>query len=385
MNSLISIRRLGQSLWLDFISRQLLTSGELEQRIDEDMLGGVTSNPAIFERAIGGSTDYDKRIGELAQLGESAEAIYTHLMIADIQMACDLFRSLYERNENPRDGYVSIEVSPTLAYDTLGTLAEARQLWQAVGRPNVMIKVPATVEGLPVIEQLTAEGINVNVTLIFGLERYRLVAEAYLSGLEKRHRTGESLNKIDSVASFFLSRIDGLIDPLLAALIENGGSSGEQAQPLIGQVAIASAKQAYQLYKELFSGSRWEALQANGANRQRLLWASTGNKNPAYDELKYVEGLIGPQTINTVPVETIAIFKQRGLPANRLEQGLPQAQAVLNNFDQTGLDLQKLTDQLVTDGVQKFISSLNNLLNLIEKKRLAAVQETRKVFPESVK
>jgi transaldolase len=373
MNPLVDIRRLDQSLWLDFISRKVLTNGELKRRIDEDALRGVTSNPAIFEKAIGGSADYDDTIREQAQQGKSAEEIYVGLAVADVQAACDLFRGLYDSHDNSSDGYVSLEVSPKLALDTEGTIAEGRQLWKDVNRPNVMIKVPATKEGLPAIRQLIADGINVNVTLIFGLERYRAVTEAFISGLEDRAKAGQSLEGIDSVASFFLSRIDVLIDPQLEKIASEGGENAELAQSLVGEVALASAKQAYQMYKEIFAGPRWEALASKGANTQRLLWASTGNKNPKYDDLKYVENLIGPKTVNTIPVETMDIFKQKGQPADRLEQGLDKAQEVLRDLPKVGIDLDAQTEQLEKEGVQKFIEPFGKLIDSVEKKRQQAV------------
>jgi transaldolase len=373
MNPLVDIRRLDQSLWLDFISRKVLTNGELKRRIDEDALRGVTSNPAIFEKAIGGSADYDDTIREQAQQGKSAEEIYVGLAVADVQAACDLFRGLYDSHDNSSDGYVSLEVSPKLALDTEGTIAEGRQLWKDVNRPNVMIKVPATKEGLPAIRQLIADGINVNVTLIFGLERYRAVTEAFISGLEDRAKAGQPLEGIDSVASFFLSRIDVLIDPQLEKIAAEGGENAELAQSLVGEVALSSAKQAYQMYKEIFAGPRWEALASKGANTQRLLWASTGNKNPKYDDLKYVENLIGPKTVNTIPVETMDIFKQKGQPADRLEQGLDKAQEVLRDLPKVGIDLDAQTEQLEKEGVQKFIEPFGKLIDSVEKKRQQAV------------
>jgi transaldolase len=378
MNPLVDIRRLDQSLWLDFISRKVLTNGELKRRIDEDALRGVTSNPAIFEKAIGGSADYDDTIREQAQQGKSAEEIYVGLAVADVQAACDLFRGLYDSHDNSSDGYVSLEVSPKLALDTEGTIAEGRQLWKDVNRPNVMIKVPATKEGLPAIRQLIADGINVNVTLIFGLERYRAVTEAFISGLEDRAKAGQSLEGIDSVASFFLSRIDVLIDPQLEKIAAEGGENAELAQSLVGEVALASAKQAYQMYKEIFAGPRWEALASKGANTQRLLWASTGNKNPKYDDLKYVENLIGPKTVNTIPVETMDIFKQKGQPADRLEQGLDKAQEVLRDLPKVGIDLDAQTEQLEKEGVQKFIEPFGKLIDSVEKKRQQAVAASQR-------
>ncbi|WP_223649663.1 transaldolase [Hymenobacter psoromatis] len=372
MNPLVDIRRFDQSLWLDFISRKVLQNGELKKRIDEDALRGVTSNPAIFEKAIGGSADYDDTIKEQARQGKSADDIYMGLAVADVQAACDLFKGLYDSHDNSSDGYVSLEVSPKLANDTQGTIAEGRQLWKAVDRPNVMIKVPATLEGLPAIRTLISEGININVTLIFGLDRYKAVAEAFISGLEDRVKAGQPLARIDSVASFFLSRIDVLIDPQLDKIVAAGGDKAQLAQPLIGEVAIASAKVAYQLYKEIFAGPRWQALADKGAHTQRLLWASTGNKNPKYDDLKYVEGLIGPKTVDTVPVETMAIFKERGKPADTLEQGLDQAKKVLADLPKVGIDLDAQTEQLEKEGVQKFIEPFGKLIDSVEKKRQTA-------------
>ncbi|OGX90979.1 transaldolase [Hymenobacter coccineus] len=373
MNPLVDIRRLDQSLWLDFISRQVLTNGELKRRIAEDALRGVTSNPAIFEKAIGGSADYDDIIIAQGRQGKLAEEIYQGLAVADVQAACDLFRALYDSHDNSSDGYVSLEVSPALAHDTEGTLAEARQLWQAVNRPNVMIKVPATVQGLPAIRTLIAEGLNVNVTLIFGLERYKAVAEAFVLGLEDRANAGQSPADINSVASFFLSRIDVLLDPLLEKIAAQGAEQGPLAQSLVGEVAIACAKQAYQLYKEIFAGPRWQALADKGANTQRLLWASTGNKNPNYDALKYVENLIGPKTVNTVPLETMDLFRQQGQPADRLEQGLDHARQVLTDLPKLGLELDALTQQLEDEGVQKFNEPFGKMLALVEKKRQQAL------------
>jgi transaldolase len=377
MNPLVDIRRFDQSLWLDFISRKVLQNGELKKRIDEDALRGVTSNPAIFEKAIGGSADYDDTIKEQARQGKSAEDIYVGLAVADVQAACDLFRPLYDSKDNSGDGYVSLEVSPKLANDTAGTIAEARQLWKAVDRPNVMIKVPATLEGLPAIRTLISEGININVTLIFGLGRYKAVAEAFISGLEDRVKAGKPLARIDSVASFFLSRIDVLIDPQLDKIVAAGGDKAQLAQPLIGEVAIASAKVAYQMYKEIFAGSRWQALADKGAHTQRLLWASTGNKNPKYDDLKYVQGLIGPKTVDTVPVETMAIFKERGKPADTLEQGLDQAKKVLADLPKVGIDLDAQTEHLEKEGVQKFIEPFGKLIDSVEKKRQAAADAAK--------
>ena len=376
MNPLVAIRQFDQSLWLDFISRPILIDGKLQRRIADEALRGVTSNPAIFAKSIGDSTDYDAAIRALALQGKTTDEIYTSLAVADVQHACDLFRPLYDSANNASDGYVSLEVSPLLVNDTEGTIEEGIRFWKTVDRPNVMIKVPATLEGLPAIRRLIAEGINVNVTLIFGLERYRLVAEAFLAGLEDRVKTGLPLARIDSVASFFLSRIDVLLDPMLEKIAAEGGEKGALAQSLVGEVALASAKQAYQLYKGIFAGPRWAALQAQGAESQRLLWASTGNKNPNYDDLKYVENLIGPKTVNTVPVETLDIFRERGQPAVRLEEGLDKAREVLRRLPELGINLEKQTDFLEVDGAKKFNEPFGKLMASLDTKRRQAQSQS---------
>ena len=375
MNSLVDIRQFDQSLWLDFISRPILIDGKLQHRIQHEALRGVTSNPAIFAKSIGDTADYDSAIKALALQGKTTDEIYTSLAVADVQAATDLFRPLYDGEGHGSDGYVSLEVSPELVNDTEGTIAEGLALWKAVNRPNVMIKVPATLEGLPAIRRLIAEGVNVNVTLIFGLERYQRVAEAFIGGLEDRAKAGLPLARIDSVASFFLSRIDVLIDPMLEKIAAEGGEKGALAQGLVGEVAIASAKQAYQLYKGIFSGPRWEALQAQGAATQRLLWASTGNKNPKYDNLRYVDGLIGPHTVNTVPVETLDLFGKSGKVAVTIENDLDHAKEVLARLPELGLNLDELTQHLEEDGATKFKEPFGKLLQSIEKKRALAVQD----------
>ncbi|UPL47720.1 transaldolase [Hymenobacter sublimis] len=374
MNPLVAIHDFGQSIWLDYIRRNILHNGELQRLITEDGLRGVTSNPAIFEKAIAGSDDYADDIRRLAQQGLSADQIYAELAMADVQQACDLLRPLYDHPENGGDGYVSLEVSPELVNDTEGTVAEGLHFWQTVNRPNVMIKVPATPAGLPAIRQLIAAGVNVNVTLIFSVERYRLVAEAFLAGLEDRAAAGKPIRRIDSVASFFLSRIDVLIDPQLEKLAAEGGEKGALAQSLVGQVAIASAKRAYEVFQEIFAGPRWEALRAQGAQPQRLLWASTGNKNPNYDDLKYVEALIGPNTVNTIPVETLDFYRAKGQPANRLAD--KQEVAVLDRLPELGLDLEALSNQLEQEGAQKFTEPFGKLMRVLEQKRQEALAST---------
>lgn len=381
-NPLVEIRQFDQSIWLDFIRRKILIDGELKSRIDNDALRGVTSNPAIFEKAINGSDDYSSAISALALEGKSTNEIYEELAISDVQQACDQFVGVYKESK-ALDGYVSLEVSPNLINDTEGTIEEGIRFWKAVNRPNVMIKVPATKEGLPAIRRLISEGINVNVTLIFGLDDYRNVVDAYLSGLEDRVKAGKPLANIASVASFFLSRIDVLVDPILEKQIAEGGEKGKTAQFLLGEVAIASAKIAYQIYKELFAQPRFQALKAKGAATQRLLWASTGNKNPKYDDLKYVDALIGPETVNTVPVETLDIFKEKGNPAVRLEDDLVKAQEVLRRLPEVGIDINQVTQQLELEGAKKFTEPFGKLMDALEKKRFKA--STVKVSVSSYK
>ncbi|GAA4377439.1 transaldolase [Hymenobacter koreensis] len=370
-NPLVAIHSFGQSIWLDYIRRNILHNGELQRLIDEDGLRGVTSNPAIFEKAIAGSSDYAADIEQLAARGLSAGQIYAELAVADVQRACDLLRPLHDRPDSGGDGYVSLEVSPELIDDTAGTVAEGLHYWQAVNRPNVMIKVPATLAGLPAIRQLIAAGVNVNVTLIFSVARYRAVAEAFLAGLEDRVRAGQPVQRLDSVASFFLSRIDVLLDPQLEKLAEAGGRLGALAQSVVGEVAIASARQAYTEYQQIFQGPRWAALQAQGARPQRLLWASTGNKNPKYDDLKYVEALIGPDTVNTIPVETLDLYRAKGQPAARLSDA--DGASTLARLPELGLDLEALTRQLEREGARKFTEPFGKLLDVLEQQRQKAL------------
>jgi transaldolase len=366
-NPLEQLGALGQSIWLDYIRRDLMTGGGLKRLIEEDGLRGMTSNPAIFEKAIGDSRDYDEDIRELALEGKSAEAIYESLSQRDVQSAADEFRPLYDRTDG-KDGYVSLEVNPHLAHNTKGTVEEARRLWTALNRPNILIKVPATAEGLPAITQLTGEGINVNVTLLFGLPRYRQVAQAYIAGLEARLARKEPVQRLTSVASFFISRIDTLVDPLLDRIIAQGGPKAALAKAAHGRVAIASAKLAYQAYKELFGSARFGKLAAQGARAQRLLWASTGAKNPDYSDVKYIEALVGPETINTAPLETLNAYRDHGAPESRLEEDLKEARTVLERLSESGIDLNALTRQLEDDGVIKFNKPFDKLLAALERR-----------------
>ena len=366
-NPLIEVKHLGQSLWLDYIQRGLLSSGEFQQLIDNDGICGVTSNPSIFEKAMVEHNDYDAAIKHLQ--GSDANIVYEQLAIEDLQQAADLLNPVYESSQG-RDGYVSFEVAPQLAYDTEATVEEARRLWAALNRPNSLIKVPATLAGVAAIQQLTAAGINVNATLLFSLQRYLEVAQAYISGLEMRAAKGESLTSAASVASFFLSRIDTLVDSQLDAQATANPQPAlqEKAQQLRGQTAIASARLAYQDYKRLFSGARWQRLAAVGASTQRLLWASTSTKDPSYSDIKYVEALIGSDTINTLPMETVAAYRDHGQPALRLEDDIDKAQQVVDDLSEVQLDLIAVTDQLEKEGVQKFSAAYNKLFDNLKQR-----------------
>ena len=358
---------LGQSLWLDYIRRDLIVSGELRRMIEDDGLRGMTSNPSIFEKAIVDSHDYDADIRAMTLEGKGAEEIYEALSRRDVQSAADEFRPVYESTDG-RDGYVSLEVNPHLAHDTKGTVDEARRLWAALNRPNVFIKVPATYDGLHAIQQLVSEGINVNVTLLFGLPRYRQVAEAYITGLEERASRGEPVNRIASVASFFVSRIDALVDPLLDKIIAQAGRESDLAKKARGQVAISSAKSAYQIYKEIFSGERFKRLADKGARTQRLLWASTGTKNPDYSDVKYVEALIGPDTVNTIPLETLGAYRDHGDPELRLETDVREAVGIMARLPELGIHIGRMTHQLEDEGVRKFNEPFDKLMGALAHK-----------------
>jgi transaldolase len=365
-NPLKQIVTLGQSIWLDYIQRNLITSGKLRSLIEEDGLGGMTSNPDIFEKAIVNSHDYDDDIRAMALKGKDVNAIYEALSQRDVQSAADEFRSLYDKLDG-KDGYVSLEVNPHLANDTKGTIEEARRLWKSLNRPNVLIKVPATPAGLPAIQQLISEGININITLLFGLPRYRQVADAYIAGLETRLSQGKPIKHVASVASFFLSRIDVLVDPMLEKLISLGGKETEVAKKVHGQVAIASAKEAYQIYKEFFESDRFKKLIEKGASVQRLLWASTSTKNPNYSDVKYVDELIGPETVNTIPVDTLKAYRDHGDPKLRLEQDVEQALWVLQSLQKLGINIDKVTQQLEDEGVEKFNKAFDTLFDNLKK------------------
>jgi transaldolase len=351
----------GQSVWLDYIHRDLVEHGGLQRLIEEDELRGVTSNPAIFDKAIEGSDVYDDTIRVLAYGGKNAEEICLALMTEDVGRAADTFKPTFDRLQG-RDGFVSIEVSPHLAHDVQGTLNAARRLWKMLSRPNVLIKAPATVEGLQCIRQLISEGINVNVTLLFGLPRYGMVADAYIAGLEDRAAKGLPIDSVASVASFFVSRIDSLVDLMLER-------SGDGARGLRGQIAVSSARIAYQMYKSIFGSERFQKLADLGARTQRVLWASTGTKNPEYPDTKYVDGLIGPDTINTMPPETMDAYRDHGNPAPRLEDNLEEARKNIDRLGELGIDLDRVTQQLEDEGVEKFNKPYDSLISNLAKKR----------------
>jgi transaldolase/glucose-6-phosphate isomerase len=364
MNPLQQLQAAGQSVWLDYIRMDLLESGELARLIAQGEVRGVTSNPTIFQQAIANATLYDDAARPLAQAGWSDERVYEALAVDDIRAATDLFLPLYERTQGA-DGFVSIEVSPRLAYDGPATMAEARRLWFEVNRPNVMIKIPATEPGLPAIEQAIAEGININVTLVFSLRRYAQVMQAYLQGLERRLRAGNSLNHVASVASFFVSRVDTLVDARLDAVLREEGPKAPRAAALLGKAAIANAKLAYAQFKAFFADDRFGQLKEHGARLQRPLWASTSTKNPAYRDVVYVEELIGPHTVNTLPPATLAAFREHGLVQPTIEQGLSAARAQLEGLEQLGLSMEQVTDQLERDGVEKFAEAFEGLLGTL--------------------
>ncbi len=361
-NRLVQLQDFDQSVWLDSISRGLVRSGQLQALVDNDGLRGMTSNPAIFEKAISGSDDYRDQLRALHAAGKSTTEIYEAVAITDIQSACDVLRPVYDTSDGEH-GLVSLEVSPELAFDTEGTIAEVRRLWQQVDRPNLMIKIPATDEGVPAVQQMLTEGHNVNITLMFSLTDYDNVAEAYISALEARAAAGEPIDRIASVASFFVSRIDTLADELLEARVQAGETG---AQELMGQVAIANAKVAYQHFLKFFKSERFRKLEAQGARVQRVLWASTSTKNPAYSDVMYVDTLIGPHTVNTLPDDTMDAFRDHGTLAQTVDTGAAEAQAVLDALSAVGVDYEAMTRQLQQEGVDKFVQPYHALLERIE-------------------
>lgn len=374
-NPLKQLAEYGQSPWLDYIRRDLFTTGELQRLIKEDGLKGMTSNPAIFEKAIG-SEYYRDSIAKLAlEEGASAVSLYEKLAIEDIQTATDALRVVYDETAK-RDGYVSLEVSPALADDSDGTLEEARRLWKAVDRPNLMVKVPATDIGFDVIKKLISDGININVTLLFSRDSYRRVAEAFVAGLELRASEKGELGHVASVASFFVSRIDSLIDSQIEEKLKDAESDEDRQHlsSLLGKVAVANAKMAYEAYQEIFSGERWEKLSAQGAQTQRVLWASTGTKNEKYSDVLYIEELIGKDTVNTIPPATWDAFRDHGQLRESLTENVEDARDTLANLEKAGISLEAATDKLLIDAVRLFVEPFDKMIAAVEK----AIGENKK-------
>jgi len=368
-NPLKDLLKFGQSVWLDYIRRDLLTSGELKRLIDEDGLRGMTSNPAIFEKAIAGGKLYDDVLNSLRSRTDlDAKGRFEILAIRDIQDAADILRPVYDSTKR-RDGYVSIEVSPYLAHDTKGSIEEARRLWKSVGRENVMVKIPGTPEGLPAIQQALSEGININITLLFAQDVYVKVAEAYIAGLEQLAKNGGDVSKMASVASFFISRIDSAVDAIIEDKLKTSKDAREQEQlkSLLGEVAIANGKETYERYQAIFSSARWKALAAKGAKTQRVLWASTSTKNPAYRDVVYVEELIGPDTVNTIPPATLDAFRDHGKPRASLTEDLAAAHKTMESAAKLGISMKEVTDKLTEDGVRLFSEAFDKLLAAVEK------------------
>jgi transaldolase len=370
-NPFIGLKEIGQSVWLDNLSRKLIHSGELKRLIDEDGISGITSNPTIFQKAISGSADYDSSVRRMIDKGVKDEKeLFLGLAIEDVSDAADLLWPTYQ-STNGQDGFVSIEVSPDLAYDTPATISEARRLFSTIGKKNILVKVPGTKQGLPAIEQLTGEGVNVNVTLLFSTERYEEVAEAYLKGLERRTSQGQAIHEIASVASFFVSRVDTLTDKLLETRISSASSKAEKDKMtnLFGKAAVANAKIAYEKYRSIFSGQRFLTLKEKGGHIQKILWGSTGTKNPKYSDIKYVEELIAPDSINTLPETTIEFFKDHGQAKSTIRNDLKQAERLFPELKSVGVDIREVTEQLEKEGVQLFSDSFFALLKEIAKKR----------------
>ena len=370
MNQLNKLHEYGQSYWLDNLTREKIKSGELKRRVEEEGLRGITTNPAIFNKAISDSNDYDEQINQLFNEGKSIKEIYEGLTIKDVQDACDLLSPVYHNSDHV-DGFVSIEVSPKLARDSEGTMLEARRLHEKVNRPNCYIKIPGTDEGISAIEQLLYEGININITLLFSIDSYEKVANAYIRALERRESEGKSNELIRSVASFFISRIDTLADEMIKNSIVNNinGMDNNTAEKLLGFAGISSAKIAYQSFKRIFDGELWNRLAAKGAKVQRPLWASTSTKNPSYRDVIYVESLIGENTVNTMPDETIEAFKDHGIAKiNTIEKDINLSQEYFAKLDTSGIDINLITSKLVVEGIDKFIVPYENLLKTIENK-----------------
>jgi transaldolase len=368
MNPLLRLHEYGQSFWLDNLTREMIQNGELERRITDEGLRGITSNPAIFNKAISGGEEYDEDIGRFAAQDLSVEAIYERLTVADVGAACDQLRPVFEASGGG-DGYVSLEVSPHLAHQTDATLDEACRLYGEVDRPNVLIKIPGTPAGVPAIRRALVAGVNINVTLLFGIDAYEAVAEAYLGALEERLTAGHRVDDMASVASFFLSRIDTLTDKQLEELRDRPGAEDTTIDALLGQAAVANAKLAYRSFMKILESDRWRRLADAGARPQRMLWASTSTKNPAYRDVKYVEPLIGPHTINTMPESTISAFEDHGRVADTVASGMDEAAQTMAGLKRAGIDFKAVTRQLLDEGVSKFILPYDALLENLAQRR----------------
>ncbi|HZR44179.1 MAG TPA: transaldolase [Ktedonobacteraceae bacterium] len=375
-NPLLQLKEQGQSVWYDNIDRVQLVSGQFKRLLDEDGVSGVTSNPTIFDKAISSGHAYDNQISELIQESKNTSEIYDALVFQDIRTVADLLRPVYDSTSG-HDGYVSIEVSPDLAHDTQATISEARRLWQTINRPNLMVKIPATPEGLPAVYEALRSGININITLIFSIEFYRKVTDAYIRALEDRHAAGEDISRIASVASFFVSRVDTLVDNLLDSQIKATSDSAEQQKrkSLQGKAAIANARLVYQDFKQTFGSPRFETLKQAGAHVQRPLWASTSTKNPAYRDVLYAEELIGPDTVDTMPLETINNFRDHGQVRYSIEDDIAGAKQTLDELETLGIHYHQVTQQLLDEGVQKFADSYHQLFAGLEKKKQAIQQQ----------
>jgi transaldolase len=368
-NALLGLQKYGQSVWLDFIRRNIILNGDLQKLIDQDGLCGITSNPSIFEKAIAGSNDYTDLLTQLGKQGLPTGEIYERIVVRDIQDSADKLLSVY-KSTNRRDGYVSLEVSPTLARDTQGTIEEARRLWKAVNRPNIMIKVPGTPEGVEPVRRLTSEGLNINITLLFAQEAYIAVAEAYLDGLEAALKAGKDISGIASVASFFVSRIDTLVDSNIDEHLKTAkGADAQLLESLRGKVAIANAKQAYRYYQKMIESPRWKALAAKGAQTQRLLWASTSTKNPKYRDVLYIEELIGPDTVNTIPPATMDAFRDHGVLRRTLDTDLAAADKTMSELEKAGISMKQVTGKLLDDAIKLFDDAFTQLHQVVDQKR----------------
>jgi transaldolase/glucose-6-phosphate isomerase len=377
-NPLIDLENEGQSIWLDFISKELMQSGELHRMVKEDHLKGLTSNPSIFEKSIAQTNDYDEAIAILSQKDpHNAKVVYENIAIADIQAAADLLRPVYEESQG-LDGFASLEVSPHLAFDTDGTIEEGKRLWHQVDRPNLMIKVPGTKKCMPAIRELIASGINVNVTLLFSVDAYREAANAYLAGLSDRAIKGLPINSVQSVASFFVSRIDSKLDEILEKCAKDREEQKDLVRSLLGKIAIANAKMAYLAYKEIYRSDLAKSLIRQGAKKQKLLWASTGTKNPRYSDVLYVESLIGKNTVNTLPPATLNAFRNHGRVSNTIKKGAEQSIKTMNDLKKLNIDFKTCCDELLIEGLKIFTDSFDKLLLAVDKKLRQVVNEDHK-------